>query len=153
MNLKAECRKLGRMFKLTSTTSSPLQPWPKLTDRRNRRGRLMDWPRQSWGPSCNCTSVCPRHCQTAFLFYVIGDYLSRYDTGAAVMSRKALLGKRVPLKNTVTVKSIWKMIEGAAKSGTSLRQALILKNQDERSDLRGSSVIRFRVDCFSLLFI
>ena len=86
-------------------------------------------------------------------FYVIGDYLSRYDTGAAVMSRKALLGKRVPLKNTVTVKSIWKMIEGAAKSGTSLRQALILKNQDERSDLRGSSVIRFRVDCFSLLFI
>ena len=56
-------------------------------------------------------------------FYVIGDYLSRYDTGAPVMSRKAVLGKRVPLKNTVTVKSIWNLIEGAAKSGTSLRQS------------------------------
>ena len=83
-------------------------------------------------------------------FYVIGDYLSRYDTGAPVMSRKALLGKRVPLKNTVTVKSIWSLIEGAAKSGTSLRQALILKNQDERSDLHGSLVIRCQVECLFL---
>ena len=74
-------------------------------------------------------------------FYVIGDYMSQYDAGVAVMPRKAFLGKRVPLKTIVNIKSIWNLIQGAAKSGTSLRQALILKNQDERSDLHGSSVI------------
>ena len=75
-------------------------------------------------------------------FYVIGDYMSQYDAGVAVMMpRKAFLGKRVPLKTIVNIKSIWNLIQGAAKSGTSLRQALILKNQDERSDLHGSSVI------------
>ena len=60
-------------------------------------------------------------------FYVIRDYMTQYDAGVAVMPRKALLGKRVPLKNAVNIKSIWNMIQGAAKSGTSLRQALILK--------------------------
>ena len=34
-----------------------------------------------------------------------------------------------------------------------MRQALILKNQDERSDLHGSSVIRFRVEFFPLLIL
>lgn len=74
-------------------------------------------------------------------FYVIRDYMTQYDAGVAVMPRKALLGKRVPLKNAVNIKSIWNMIQGAAKSGTSLRQALILKKEDERSDLHGSSPI------------
>ena len=31
-------------------------------------------------------------------------------------------------------------MEAAAKSGTSLRQALIVKQHDERSDLHGSSL-------------
>ena len=86
-------------------------------------------------------------------FYVIHDYMTRYDAGVAVMPRKALLGKRVPLKNAVNIKSIWNLIQGAAKSGTSLRQALILKNQDERSDLHGSSAILCRVFLFILLRI
>ncbi|CAE7244631.1 unnamed protein product [Symbiodinium sp. KB8] len=70
-------------------------------------------------------------------FYVIRDYMSRYDTGLAVTVRKANLGKRVPLKDTVKIKSIWNLIEAAAKSGTSLRQAVIVKKHDEGKDLHG----------------
>ena len=72
-------------------------------------------------------------------FYVIKDYMTDHDTGLAVRVRKANVGKRLPLQNTLHIKSIWNLMEAAAKSGTSSRQALIVKH-DERSDLHGSSL-------------
>ena len=79
--------------------------------------------RQAWS-SCNSERQ-PR----------VRDYMSRYDTGLDVTVRKANLGKRVPLKDNVKIKSIWNFIEAAARSGTYLRQALIVKKHDESKDL------------------
>ena len=73
-------------------------------------------------------------------FYVIKDYMAEHDTGLAVKVRKGNVGKRVPIQNTLEIKSIWNLMEAAAKSGTSLRQTLIVKQHDERSDLHGSSL-------------
>ena len=73
-------------------------------------------------------------------FYVIKDYMAEHDTGLAVKVRKGNVGKRVPIQHTLEIKSIWNLMEAAAKSGTSLRQTLIVKQHDERSDLHGSSV-------------
>ena len=73
-------------------------------------------------------------------FYVIKDYMADHDTGLAVKVRKGNVGKRVPIRDTLEIKSIWNLMEAAAKSGTSLRQTLIVKKHHERSDLHGSSL-------------
>ena len=66
--------------------------------------------------------------------------MADHDTGLAVKVRKGNVGKRVPIQHTLEIKSIWNLMEAAAKSGTSLRQTLIVKQHDERSDLHGSSL-------------
>ena len=48
-------------------------------------------------------------------FYVIGDYMSQYDAGVAVMPRKAFLGKRVPLKTIVNIKKHLEPDSGGCK--------------------------------------
>ena len=104
MNLKAECHKIGEDVQTNIYDIIAFATMAKhhRAMQSSRSHGLAKTVHEAFMQMHGCLSET---LSVGLQFYVIGDYMSQYDAGVAVMPRKAFLGKRVPLKTIVYQKA------------------------------------------------